>query len=135
MMASQKHDFMVAAIARKIRSLGFSVTYVDGDYVNISQHKHPIPPRIINHRPDIIGQNDFGNFCIGEAKTLNDLRSSRTKQQLVDFSEIVNLYDGNYLILGIPLSADQVLDNLIKQFQLANNSLIIIKIPDYLVTE
>jgi hypothetical protein len=132
-MASQKHDFIVASISRKVRELGFDITFVDGEYVNISLIKHPIPPKIVNHKPDIIGENRIGNYCIGEAKTKNDLKSKRTKQQLIDFSEFVNLYAGNFFIIGIPLSAENELNQLIEKLNLNNQSIIILRIPDNLL--
>lgn len=129
-MASKKHDFIVASISRKIRDLGFNITYIEGEYVNISIIKHPIPPKIINHRPDIVGENSTGNYCIGEAKTKNDLKSERTKQQFVDFLDVVNLYDGNFLIIGIPLSAEKNLNHLMGRLNMKSKSIIILKIPD-----
>jgi hypothetical protein len=132
-MASKGHDFIVASISRKIIELGFQITHVDGLSVDISSVKPQIPPKILNHKPDIIGANLYGNFCVGEAKTKNDLDSKRTKQQLSDFSKLVNLYSGNYLIIGIPLSAETKLANLINKHPLNLNSIIILKIPDILL--
>jgi|WetSurMetagenome_2_1015567.scaffolds.fasta_scaffold00003_7 hypothetical protein len=132
-MASLKHDFIVASISRKIRNLGFEITYIDGKQVNISLEKLSIPPKIIMHKPDIIGENKKGNYCIGEAKTKNDLKSKRSKQQLIDFSEFVNFYEGNHLIIGIPLSAENELHNLLKRLKIKLDSLIILRIPDELL--
>lgn len=132
-MASHKHDFIVASISRKIRELGFDITYIDGLQVNITTSKLFLPPKIINHKPDIVGENRIGNYCIGEAKTRNDLKSKRTKQQLLDFSEFVNLYTGNYLIVGIPLSAENELNQLLIKLNLRGGSTIILRIPDALL--
>jgi hypothetical protein len=132
-VASKGHDFIVASISRKIRGLGFNITYVDGEWVNISVVKHPIPPKILNHKPDVIGENTKGNYCIGEAKTINDIKSKRTKQQLIDFSEFVNLYSGNFLIVGIPLNAEDELNKLLRKLNLICENLIIIRVPDLLL--
>ena len=132
-MASQKHDFIVASISRKIRELGFDITYIDGLQANIATSKVLLPPKIINHKPDIVGENKIGNYCIGEAKTRNDLKSKRTKQQLIDFSEFVNLYTNNYLIVGIPLSAESELNQLFNKLRLRGESTIILRIPDSLL--
>jgi hypothetical protein len=132
-MASKGHDFIVASISRKIRELGFIITYVDGECVNISILKHPIPPKIINHKPDVVGENKTGNYCIGEAKTTNDIKSKRTKQQLIDFSEFVNLYEGNFLIIGIPLNAENELNKLLWKSSLKCENIIILRIPDVLL--
>jgi hypothetical protein len=132
-MASKGHDFIVASISRKIRDLGFRITYVDGECVNISTIKPPVPPKIMNHKPDIVGENISGNYCIGEAKTINDLKSKRTKQQLLDFCDFVNLYEGNYLIIGIPLSAEDELYNLLRKLNLKSENITILRIPDTLL--
>lgn len=132
-MASKKHDFIVATISRKAKDLGFNIVYLDGRYCDITITRLSIPPKILIHRPDLIGENKNGNFCIGEAKTINDLKSTRTKQQLIDFYEFVNLYPDNFLIIGIPLIAENALDQLLKSLRLSNNQVVIIRVPEELL--
>ena len=55
-MASEKHDFIVSAISRKIKQKEFHIIYFDGKYQNTETTKPEIPLKIINHRPDIIGE-------------------------------------------------------------------------------
>ena len=132
-MASKGHSFIVASISRKIRELGYDITYVDGESSDITRIKPKIPPKLINHKPDIIGENNLGNFCIGEAKTLNDLKSKRSRQQFVDFYEFISLFEGNYLIIGIPSSALFELNKLLAKLNISGSSLIILQIPDILL--
>lgn len=132
-MASPGHDLIVASLSRKIRELGFNIIYIDGEQSNISSTRLSIPPKIINHRPDIIGENVMGNYCVGEAKTITDLKSTRTQQQIIDFSNLINLYDGNYLLIGIPFSAEKTLDQLLIRLSINTKNLIKVKVPDLLL--
>ena len=86
-MASRSHQFMLALVARKMRTLGFEPIAYDGDPYSIGTTQLNLPPTIMNHRPDIVGINIANQFCIGEVKTINDLDSIRTKNQLIDFSK------------------------------------------------
>ncbi len=63
-----------------------------------------IPKKIIRHRPDIIGYNyQTGDICIGEAKTSRDIGTSRTREQIVDYSLTFNEKNGrpSEIIIGI----------------------------------
>lgn len=133
-MASEKHDFIVSAIVRKIRQDGFRVIYLDGKYQDINTEKFDIPPKIINHKPDVIGGKDSIFFCIGEAKTKNDLLTERTKNQIIDFLAIVKLNSGNKFVIGIPLNAKEDLEKLLIELGVVNQKQIkIIYIPEELL--
>ena len=133
-MASEKHDFIVSLIVRKMRKDGFKVIYLDGKYQDIDTKKFDIPPKIINHKPDVIGEKDSIFFCIGEAKTKNDLLAERTKNQIIDFLTIIRLNSGNKLVIGIPLSAKKILEKLLIKLQVINQKQIeIIYIPEDLL--
>ena len=133
-MASEQHNFIVSAIARKIRQDGFRVIYLDGKYQDINTEKFDIPPKIINHKPDVIGEKDSIFFYVGEAKTRNDIFSERTKNQIIDFLTIVRLNSGNKLVLGIPLNAKEDLEKLFIKLGLVNQKQIeIIYIPGELL--
>jgi len=110
----------VSAITRKMRSNGFEIIYLDGKPQDIGTKRFDIPPKIINHKPDIVGEKDGLYFCIGEAKTWNDIHSNRTKNQIVDFLEIVRQNSGNRLILGIPLNAKDDLERLLVKLRVAS---------------
>jgi hypothetical protein len=129
-VASNRHDFIVAAISRKIRQYGFNITYLDGRYQDISEKKFDFPPQLIHHKPDIIGEKN-AIFCIGEAKTENDIQNQRTKNQIKDFFSIICTDKRNKLILGIPLKSKTELQHLLHELGLSNQKQIeIIYIPE-----
>ena len=133
-MASSKHNFIVSAISRKIRKDNFNIIYFDGKYQDVDTKKFDIPPKIINHRPDIIGEIENKFFCIGEAKTEADLFTERTKNQIIDFFSLISINDTNKLFLGIPLSAKKDLEKLLANIGLLYQKQIdIIYIPDNLL--
>jgi hypothetical protein len=133
-MPSEKHNFIVAAIARKVRQDNFRIIYLDGKYQDINTKKFDIPPKIINHKPDIIGVKEIIFFCIGEAKTVSDIFSERTKNQITDFFSIIRLNSGNRLIIGIPLNAKEDLRRLLFQLGLMNHKQIdVLHIPEELL--
>lgn len=133
-MASKKHDFIVSAIVRKIRQEGFKIIYLDGKYQDINTEKFDIPPKIINHKPDVIGEKENIFICIGEAKTKNDLFNERSKNQMIDFIKIVELNPNNKLIIGIPLNAKRDLERLLIESGLEHQRQIkIIYIPEELL--
>lgn len=133
-MASEKHNFIVSAIARKIRQSGFRIVYLDGQCQDIDTKKFNIPPKIINHKPDIIGEKKGMSFCIGEAKTRNDIFSERTKRQIADFFTAIRLNSENRLVIGIPLSAKEDLEKLLLKLNLVNQKQIgILYIPEELL--
>jgi len=133
-MASEQHNFIVSAIARKMKLYGFRIIYLDGKYQDVETERPDIPPRIINHKPDIIGEKKGMIFCVGEAKTRDDIRSERTKKQITDFLTIVKLKPRNKLIIGIPLSANEDLGRLLLKLGFVNQKQIeIISIPEELL--
>lgn len=132
-MASNRHDFIVAAISRKIRQYNFDVTYLDGRYQDVDVRKFDIPPQIIHHKPDIIGEKN-ASFCIGEAKTEGDLKNQRTKSQIKDFFVFISQNKNNRLILGIPMKAKTDLQHLLADLGVLNEKQIeIIYIPEELL--
>lgn len=132
-MASSKHDFIVASLSRRIRQFGYKIIYLDGKKFNITSSTLHIPPRIINHRPDIIGDLAGVSFCIGEAKTESDILSLRTKNQLLDFYSLIKTNSSNMLFFGIPLKSKESFRNLLMQHELQNAKQIdILYIPEEL---
>src|SRR5574341_1457548 len=133
-MPSEKHNFIVAAIARRLWQNDFRIIYLDGKYQDIDIKKFDIPPKIINHKPDIVGVKKGIFFCIGEAKTGGDIFSERTKSQITDFFTIIRLNPKNKLIIGIPLDSKEDLKRLLFQLGLENHKQIeIIHIPEELL--
>lgn len=133
-MASEQHDFIVALIARKVRTYGFEIVYQDGRTQNTDVKKLEIPPKIIHHKPDIVGKRDETEFCIGEAKTKNDIFSERTKNQIIDFLEIVKTDPSNRLIIGVPTSAIEDLKRVLIKLKVYEiKQLEIICVPEVLL--
>jgi hypothetical protein len=114
-MASRRHDFIVSAVARKMRRGDFQVVYLDGRYQDIGITKPEIPPKIMRHKPDVIGEKENEAFCIGEAKTEYDISSERTRNQISDFMAIVGMNCENRLIIGIPSNSSGDLEQLLRK--------------------
>ena len=135
-MASKQHQFIVGLINRKICEYGFKILFIDGHVSGAFEKKYEMPPKILRHRPDVIGINDNGNICIGEAKTSNDISSNRTKEEILDFSTCE--FNGNKcsLIIGIPKSSQIDLENLLIKLSIQNNiNIEILSIPDEIINE
>lgn len=120
-MASETHDFIVSVIARAMRRNGFKIIYFHGRYQDVEIQKFKIPPRIINHKPDIIGENKEKVFCIGEAKTRNDIFTKRTQEQIKDFFGLVATNPENLLIIGTTLDSKPLLENLLSKIGILGN--------------
>lgn len=126
-MASIKHQFIIDCVIRKMRDMAFEPVCLEGKSTLIDALK--IPPKIIRHRPDIIGVNKNYKICIGEAKTNNDINSKRTKEQLIDYFQ-----SGCLTIIGCPISCYYALNNLIKKVVPNQQIISILKVPDELMT-
>ena len=127
-MASKAHQFILELVARKMRSMGYEPVAYDGDSFQIGRVKLNLPPTIRNHKPDIVGINTLSKFCIGEAKTQNDIFSDRSKKQFVDFSK------QGELIIGSPKSAEHGLHSQLKRLGLLfNRNVSLLAVPDELI--
>jgi len=121
-MASKAHQFMVMCISRKMREEGYEIIALEGDYTKISTIPFKIPPKIIRHRPDIISISENKSICIGEAKTNEDLLSKRTKEQFLDYANIINNSNGRCkLIIAIPKTGESLLKKILKNLNLEQN--------------
>jgi len=135
-MASNQHQFILGLINRKIFEYGFSIVFLDGKVSGAFHQKFKFPPSILRHRPDVIGINENGYICIGEAKTKNDLFNKRTKEEFLDFSNYEINGKSCLLIIGIPSSSYNDLNILLNKLELHNNSNIeILSIPDEIINE
>ncbi len=127
-MASSQHQFMLTMVANKMRAMGFEPIAYDGDWSQINTYQLNIPFKIKNHKPDIIGMNQEGMFCIGEVKTKKDLHSKRTRNQLLDFSEKTEL------IIGIPKKAIGIISNKLNKLNLLfKKNVYILQVPEELM--
>ena len=93
--------------------MGFEILFFEGNSADIGTKKFDIPPKVLYHRPDLVGGNSSG-YCIGEAKTENDIFSERTKEQIKSYLDFLILNKGNRLVLGIPIDAKRDLERLLK---------------------
>lgn len=99
---------------------GYEIIAYDGDYSRIENSNLSTPFKILRHRPDIIGLSpDRSKICIGEAKTHDDIRSKRTKEEFVDFARIgEEIKMDAKLIIGVPKSSCSLLYKVMNELQL-----------------
>ena len=93
--------------------MGFEILFFEGNSADIGTKKYDLPPKVLYHRPDLVGGNSSG-YCIGEAKTENDLFSERTKKQIKSYLDFLVLNKNNKLVIGIPIDAKHELERLLK---------------------
>jgi len=139
LMATKAHQLIAGVIARKMREKGYEIISFDGNEKIISKISLDLPPKIKKHRPDILGVN-FHNkmICIGEAKTENDLKSKRTREEFQDFSEVlINEIDKKCeLIIGIPKKAENLLRKILLDLNLLNkDNVSYVWVPEELIYE
>ena len=136
-MPTKLHQMIVGLIGRKMREKGYDIVAFDGNEYLFDGQKINIPPSIKRHRPDIVGfKFETKKICVGEAKTSKDLFSKRTKEQLLDYSNIKGLSTGKHIeiILGIPKSAEGDLLRLLSELNLFERDFIsYIWLPEELV--
>lgn len=135
-MASSKHQFILGLIIKNMRSYGCDIRFVDGQYKGPLNDGIKLPPNILSHRPDVLGITEFGQVCIGEAKTESDLRSLRTKEQIVDFVSIELNGMPCEVFLGIPYSGKERLNRLLKDLGLNKHPNIhVLYVPEEIINE
>lgn len=135
-MATKTHQLILGLVVRAMRSDGFDIQNIDGTYPGMFGQKLPLPPKIVNHRPDIFGVNGKGQICIGEAKTKNDIQVPRTETQMQDYvsAELNGMECAVYL--GAPQSAKELIENLFRKLGITENGNVkVILVPDELVNE
>jgi len=138
-MPKKLHQMIVGLIGRKMREKGYDIVAFDGNEYLFDGQKINIPPSIKRHRPDIVGfKFETKEICVGEAKTSKDLFSKRTKEQLLDYSNIKGLSTGKHIeiMLGIPKSAEGNLIRLLSELNLFEKDFIsYIWLPEELVDD
>lgn len=136
-MPKKLHQMIVGLIGRKMREKGYDIVAFDGNEYLFDGQKINIPPSVKRHRLDIVGfKFETKEICVGEAKTSKDLFSKRTKEQLLDYSNIKGLSTGKHIeiILGIPKSAEGDLIRLLSELNLFEKDFIsYIWLPEELV--
>ena len=132
-MASRGHDFILEMVQMKMKQLGYKLVASDGHYRDI---KFPIPPTILNHRPDALGYDPNRNsVCIGEAKYYGDLGSMRSHTQIKDFINLTKDRGRDIrVIFGLPISEEKKFLKILRIHDLElNDKILLIKVPDRLI--
>jgi hypothetical protein len=115
---------LVDLIARKMQDKGYLPVAFDGKYLVIEDEVIHIPPRIGRHRPDVIGiKPSTKRLCLGEAKTLDDLRTQRTREQFTDYSRVIGQTSGEIaeLIIGTTSEAVDSLHQILAGLGMCDN--------------
>jgi len=136
-MPSDAHKFISNMIVMKMFQMNYEIVSFDGEHIYLKNTKIKAPPSLKRHRPDLIGFNSKSKkICIGEAKTKNDLNSSRTREQIEDYSSLITKSNKEVdFIIGVPISGIKKLNEILKKLELSNRSNItILKIPDRLLS-
>ncbi|MDE2046521.1 MAG: hypothetical protein KGJ69_15475 [Thermoplasmata archaeon] len=109
---------------------GYDVLASDANYYLTQGKKVPIPPVIRRHHPDLLGGRPLPpSLLIGEAKTTNDLKSSRTREQLSDYASV----EGAVVVVAVPESCKTELVSVIRGLGLEGHlSLRCIPVPEEL---
>jgi hypothetical protein len=131
-MASKKHQFLLGLLIKKVRLVGYQIYFLEGKF--IEKDPLPIPPKILRHRPDALGVSVCGRICICDAKTFLDTSSDRTKEQLIDFSNIELNGSLCEVFIAIPASAEDRLNTVLRDIELIKrNNINILKVPDEII--
>ena len=136
MSASKAHDLIVALITRKIIDYGYEIAAIESSFEWLFGKGFRLPPAIIHHRPDVIGIRKQQPFiAIGDAKTIQDIGTQRTSEQLMDYANVTITQDKTpcLVIIGIPKSGVEKLRQLITQLRIPNDRISILEIPDVLL--
>jgi hypothetical protein len=110
---------------------GFEIKYMEGNHSDVTTKKLELPPKLVNHRPDVFGTNSIGAICIGEAKTKSDLTTERTRTQFIDFKRIVFEDSKNLFIIGIPSNSKHDLLRILSGLGIRPGSqLVVLEVPE-----
>lgn len=122
-MPSKLHQMLVGLIGRKMRESGYEIVAFHGNEYLFDGKSLNTPPTIMRHKPDLLGINiETQRLCIGEAKTRDDLHTSRTKEQLLDYSRMVcSSGESAEVIVGVPKAAQNEYLDLLRELRLDNN--------------
>ncbi len=137
MPASKTHDMIVALITRKLVELRYEIAAIESSFEWLFGSDFELPPAIVRHRPDVLGVRDKPPFiAIGDAKTLADLSSERTAEQLHDYVNVTTVGEDDgycYVVIGIPTSGARRLRGLIRRLGIASERIEILEVPDVLL--
>jgi hypothetical protein len=124
-MASDQHQIISGLIVRRMKFQGYTeICSFDGMVRDGYFSEYNSPVTIGRHRPDCISFNPMtGKYILGEAKTLADLYSERTREELEDFTGCCLRYDEfDKVIFGIPSNAEAVALKIIQSLPAENKN-------------
>ena len=125
-MASAQHQFICGLLVRKMSTYGYNLLYFDGKVRDGYFKEYPAPPSIGRHRPDCISINRDGKMAIGEAKTIDDLNSQRTYEEIMDYTTVCKndpLYE--YVFVGFPIEGESLFEQLCYRLPEKNRNYIV----------
>lgn len=135
-MASSRHQFILGLVVKRMRQDGAKIYGVDGNYPGLLGEKISMPPQIMRHRPDAIGVKPDGQISIGEAKTETDLSSSRTYEQIQDFSTMEMNGKLCEVYIGIPQAGEELFRKCIDRLGLKDcDNIHILTVPDMIIND
>lgn len=125
-MASSQHQLICGLLVRKMATCGYDLLYFDGVVRDGYFKEYPIPPSIGRHRPDCISINKNGKMVIGEAKTVDDLSSKRTYEELLDYTTVCK-NDPSYerVFIGYPIEGELYFEQLCNKLPEINRDFIV----------
>lgn len=132
-MPTKQHQRILAIVLKAMRQRGFALVAVDGETEGWGRVGLGQPGDFGRHRPDAIGVLADGTLGVGEAKTADDVASSRTREQLEDY---LTSSDEGYtaVFFGYPRSADGVVASLLRSIGAIDcPQLELIAVPDELL--
>jgi hypothetical protein len=139
-LPSDIHQLLVRIVTQKMVFDGFHITHWEGKQSAIvggGEIDLPIPFKIGRHRPDVVGFNKQCKIVgVGEAKTLLDLDSIRTGEQLVDFSSAYTAKSNICckFYFAVPSNALLKIKQLLVRYNLhGRDNIHLISVPDVLL--
>jgi hypothetical protein len=134
------HQTLVMWALRKMQADGFMPVAYDGALPQFDcQRRLQYPPIISGVRPDAFAFSPTnGVFAFGEAKTICDIESTHTKQQLLSYARMTGRTRGDRarLYLVVPRSASKALDRVLAEVGLiAAKQVRRMHVPDCFVEE
>jgi hypothetical protein len=125
---------------RKMQADGFTPIAYDGTLPQFDcQRRLQYPPIVSGVRPDAFAFSPSnGVFAFGEAKTVGDIESTHTKQQLLSYARMTTSARDNHaqLYIVVPRSGSKRLDKILAEVGLiAAKQVHRMHVPDCLVEE
>jgi hypothetical protein len=116
---SATHQALVMWALRKMQADGFVPVAYDGKLSQFDcQRRLQYPPIVSGVRPDVFAFSPSnGVFAFGEAKTVNDIESPHTKQQLLSYARMTGRTCGDQaaLYIVVPRSGSRALDRVLEE--------------------